>query len=142
MRPKILICDDEHVLRALVRASLARGDYELIEARDGDEAIEVAEAEQPQLILLDMMMPRRTGLQVLAHLRADADLARTPVIMLSARTQENDRTSAGDAGATFYLSKPFRPCELVSLVEATLADVRRTAVDPRDRVATIGVAEL
>ena len=121
MRPKILICDDEDVLRALVRACLARGDYEVLEARDGDEAIEVAEAEQPQLILLDMMMPRRTGLEVLEHVRADASLSATPVIMLSARTQENDRVAADDAGATLFLPKPFSPSELATLVASTLA---------------------
>ena len=120
MRPKILICDDEDVLRQLVRASLVRGDYELLEARDGDEAVELAEAELPQLIVLDMMMPGRTGLEVLERLRADADLAATPVIMLSARTQENDRAAAGDAGATLFLQKPFSPAELATLVERTL----------------------
>ena len=121
MRPKILICDDEDVLRSLVRACLARGDYELLEARDGDEAVEVAAAEKPQLILLDMMMPRRTGLEVLEHVRADSSLAATPVIMLSARTQENDRVAADDAGATLFLPKPFSPSELATLVASTLA---------------------
>ena len=121
MRPKILICDDEDVLRRLVCASLARGDYELLEARDGDEAVEVAAAEQPQLILLDMMMPRRTGLEVLEHVRSDAALAATPVIMLSARTQENDRAAADDAGATLFLPKPFSPSDLAALVAKTLA---------------------
>lgn len=121
MRPKILICDDEDVLRRLVRASLASGDYELLEARDGDEAVEVAEAERPQLILLDMMMPGRTGLEVLAHLRGDPDFATTPVIMLSARTQEDDRAAANEAGATLFLPKPFSPSDLVALVAKTLA---------------------
>jgi DNA-binding response OmpR family regulator len=122
VRAKILICDDEHVLRALVRASLARGPYELLEARDGDEAVALAAAERPDLVVLDMMMPRRTGLEVLAHLRADALLAATPVIMLSARTQEQDRSAADSAGATRFLPKPFSPSDLAGLVEETLAD--------------------
>lgn len=121
MRPKILICDDEDVLRRLVRASLERGDYELLEAADGEEAIEVADAQRPQLILLDMMMPRRTGLQVLEHVRADPLLAATPVIMLSARTQEIDRAAADEAGATVFLPKPFSPSDLAQLVAKTLA---------------------
>lgn len=121
MRPKILICDDEDVLRRLVRASLERGDYELLEAADGEEAIEVADAQRPQLILLDMMMPGRTGLQVLEHVRADPLLAATPVIMLSARTQESDRAAADDAGATVFLPKPFSPSDLAELVAKTLA---------------------
>lgn len=121
MRPKILICDDEDVLRRLVRASLERGDYELLEAADGEEAIEVAAAQRPQLILLDMMMPGRTGLQVLEHVRADPLLAATPVIMLSARTQEIDRAAADEAGATVFLPKPFSPSDLAELVAKTLA---------------------
>lgn len=119
MRPKILICDDEPVLRKLVRASLARGDYDLIEAHDGDEAVKVADAERPQLIVLDMMMPRRSGREVLAHVRADRDLAATPVIVLTARAQEIDR-SAADAGATLYLAKPFSPTDLASMVARAL----------------------
>lgn len=122
MRPKVLICDDEDVLRRLVRASLARCDYDVIEARDGNEAVEVAGAERPQLIVLDMMMPGRTGLEVLAHVRANASLATTPVIMLSARTQEDDRSAANEAGATLFLPKPFSPAELAALVQETLSD--------------------
>jgi len=122
MRPKVLICDDEDILRRLVRASLARCDYDVIEARDGDEAVELAGAERPQLIVLDMMMPGRSGLEVLAHVRANASLATTPVIMLSARTQEDDRSAANEAGATLFLPKPFSPAELAALVQETLSD--------------------
>ena len=118
--PTVLVCDDEAVLRSLIRATLG-GRYTIIEARDGDEAVELARAERPQLILLDMMMPRRTGLEVLEHLRADGALAATPVIMLSARTQENDRKAADAAGATHFLPKPFSPSDLAALVEETLA---------------------
>lgn len=121
MRPKILICDDEDVLRSLVRASLARNEYELVEARDGDEAVAVAKAERPELVLLDMMMPARTGVEVLEALRADPVTSATPVIMLSARTQENDRAAANQAGATLFLPKPFSPSELAALVEETLS---------------------
>jgi CheY-like chemotaxis protein len=121
MRPKILICDDGAVVRMLVRASLARGGYDVIEAHDGDEAVDLADAERPELIVLDMMMPGRTGLEVLAHVRTDAVLSRTPVIMLSARTQAGDRTAAKEAGATLFLSKPFSPAELAAHVEEILA---------------------
>ena len=120
MRPKILICDDEDVLRALVRASLDRGEYELVEARDGDEAVEIAMSQHPSLVLLDMMMPGCSGVEVLERLRADPALADTPVIMLTARTQENDRAAAKDAGATVFLPKPFSPSELARLVDETL----------------------
>lgn len=118
--PTVLVCDDEPVLRSLIRATLG-GRYTIVEACDGEEAVEIASAEQPQLILLDMMMPRRTGLEVLEHVRADADLAATPVIMLSARTQEHDRAAADAAGVTHFLPKPFSPSDLAALVEGTLA---------------------
>ena len=121
MRPKILICDDEDVLRALVRASLQGGDYDVVEACDGNEAVEVAMAERPDLVLLDMMMPGCSGVEVLQRLRADPDLAGTSVIMLTARTQENDRAAASEAGATLFLPKPFSPAALARLVEGTLA---------------------
>ncbi|HUH14906.1 MAG TPA: response regulator [Gaiellaceae bacterium] len=120
MRPKIMICDDEEVLRTLVRASLERDDYEVVEARDGHEAVEVALAELPQLVLLDMMMPGRSGVEVLEHLRAEPAIAATPVIMLTARTQENDRAAANEAGATVFLPKPFSPSELARVVRETL----------------------
>lgn len=120
MRPKILICDDEEVLRALVRASLEREDYDVVEAGDGHEAVAVALAERPQLVLLDMMMPGRTGVEVLEQLRAEPAVCATPVIMLTARTQENDRAAANEAGATVFLPKPFSPAELSRLVGETL----------------------
>ena len=116
-RPLILVCDNEPVLRALVFATLDRDDYELVEARDGDEALELARAaKRPDLILLDMMMPGKTGLEVLAELREDAAHAETPVVMLTARTQATDRDAAAAAGATAFLPKPFSPAELERLV--------------------------
>src|SRR5256885_14470655 len=87
----VLVCDDEQVLRALVRATLGTSPCELVEARDGDEALEQARRHRPDLILLDTMMPGRSGIDVLAELRADPELCGTPVIMLSARTQLGDR---------------------------------------------------
>lgn len=120
MRPKVLICDNERALRALVRDALALGDYDLIEARDGDESVEFAKACGPDLIVLDMMMPGRTGLEVLAELRAEPRFAETPVIMLTARAQAADRDAAVDAGASHFLPKPFSPLALAALVEELL----------------------
>ncbi len=119
--PTILVCDNEEVLRALVRASLAEGDYELVEAADGDEALDVARARRPDLILLDLMMPRRSGLEVLEELKRDPALADTPVVVLTARAQLPDRAAAEAAGADRFLTKPFSPLELAALVEELLA---------------------
>jgi CheY-like chemotaxis protein len=122
MRTKVLVCDDEDVLRALIRATLDPGTYSIVEAKDGDEALELARSARPDVILLDMMMPGQSGLEVLAELRADAVLAETPVIMLTARTQTADRAAIAAAGADRYLAKPFSPAELAGLVD----EVRRS----------------
>jgi two-component system, OmpR family, phosphate regulon response regulator PhoB len=117
---KVLVCDDEQVLRALVRATLDGEGHEVVEARDGDEALEQAREHSPDLIVLDMMMPGRSGIDVLAELRRDAMLCRTPVVMLSARTQLSDRETAVQSGADRYLPKPFSPLELAQIVEQLL----------------------
>jgi CheY-like chemotaxis protein len=117
---KVLICDNEEALRALVRGALEIDDYELVEARDGDESVALARAWEPDLIVLDMMMPGRTGLEVLSELRAESRFAAMPVVMLTARAQAADRDAASAAGATEFLPKPFSPLALASLVEELL----------------------
>jgi CheY-like chemotaxis protein len=121
-RPTVLVCDDEPVLRMLVRATLDLGDYTIVEARDGDEALERIQSEHPDLIVLDMMMPGRSGGDVLMKLRDDPATAETPVIMLTARAQSSDRRAMDRAGADHYLTKPFSPIGLAALVEELLAD--------------------
>ena len=118
---RILVCDNEDVLRDLVRASLGGNGYDLVEARDGDEALPLARDTKPDLVLLDMMMPGRSGLEVLAELRADPELAETRVVMLTARTQAADREAAAEAGADRFLTKLFSPLQLAALVEDMLS---------------------
>ena len=120
MPPRVLVCDNEEALRALVRGALDLGDYEIVEAHDGDESLELARSCDPDLIVLDMMMPGRTGLEVLAELRTEDRFAATPVIMLTARAQAQDRQAAIDAGVSLFLPKPFSPLELASVVEELL----------------------
>ena len=120
MPPTVLVCDNEEPLRALVRGALDLGDYEIVEAHDGDESLELARSCVPDLIVLDMMMPGRTGLEVIAALRAEDRFAETPVIMLTARTQAQDRQVALAAGVTCFLPKPFSPLELAATVEELL----------------------
>ena len=122
MESTILVCDNEEVLRGLVRASLDGNGYRLVEARDGDEAVEQARLVRPDLILLDMMMPGRTGLEVLAELRTDPELEAIPVVMLTARAQVTDREAASFAGANRFLAKPFSPLELNCLVKELLGN--------------------
>jgi CheY-like chemotaxis protein len=120
VRRKVLICDNEETLRVLVRAALDGGDYDVHEARDGDESVRFAQELEPDLIVLDMMMPGRTGLEVLTELRRDARFAETSVIMLTARAQAADREAAEDAGVDRFLSKPFSPLELEAVVAELL----------------------
>jgi CheY-like chemotaxis protein len=119
-RPTILVCDDEPVLRMLVRATLDQGNYTVVEASDGDDALARTRSERPDLILLDMMMPGRSGSDVLRELRSDPATAATPVIMLTARAQASDREAMSLAGADHYLTKPFSPVGLASLVKEVL----------------------
>lgn len=121
MGRSILICDNEEILRALVRATLDGGDYELAEARDGDESLALARELRPDVVVLDMMMPGKSGVEVLRDLRADPALAGTRVLMLTARAGEADRAAAAAAGADRFLAKPFSPLELARVVE-TLVD--------------------
>jgi two-component system, OmpR family, phosphate regulon response regulator PhoB len=120
MATTVLLCDDEEVLRSLVRATLDDDGYSILEARDGDESLELARSARPDLIVLDMMMPGRSGLDVLQELRKDPELENTPVVMLTARARQSDREAAVAAGADRYLSKPFSPLELISVVEDLL----------------------
>lgn len=116
----VLICDDEETVRALIRATLAGRGYTLVEACDGDQAIELARSLRPDLILLDMMMPGRTGLDVVQELRASPETAAMPVVMVTARAQSGDRRAAADAGADRFVAKPFSPTELLRTVDEFL----------------------
>jgi len=116
----VLVCDNEEALRALVRAALEPSGCEIAEARDGDESVELARALEPDLIVLDLMMPGRSGLQVLDELRSEPRFETTPVIVLSARAQVADREAVTQAGATTFLAKPFSPRELYAEVTSLL----------------------
>jgi CheY-like chemotaxis protein len=105
----------------LVRATLDNGNYTVVEAADGDEALALTRSDHPDLILLDMMMPGRSGSEVLAELRNDPSTAETPVIMLTARAQASDRQAMNLAGADHYITKPFSPVGLAALVAEVLA---------------------
>jgi CheY-like chemotaxis protein len=119
MPPTILICEDEPTLRELVRATLGPG-YEFVEAVDGDEAAQLIREVRPSLIVLDLMLPRVSGLELLGDLRADETLRDTPVVVLTAWSHAED--AALVAGADRFLAKPFEPDELKSAVDELLAE--------------------
>ena len=119
---RILVVEDQPDIRRLVQMSLEFEPYELHEAADGETALAMAARLQPDLVLLDVMMPGALdGLQVCARLRADPALQATRIVLLSARTQPEDRQAGLDAGADAYLAKPFSPLGLVEALEQVLA---------------------
>jgi len=118
--PLVLCADDDEDILSLVSLRLRRAGFEVATASDGDAAIEIARDRRPALAVLDVMMPRRTGYEVLAELRADEALREMKVILLSARVQESDVTRGLDAGADAYLAKPFKAQDLVAKVQELL----------------------
>lgn len=111
---RILVCDDDDMLVELLRYRLSARGYEVLTAHNGGEGLEIARSERPDAIVLDAMMPVMDGYQVLRQLRADAEFAAIPVIMLTARRQEQDIVGALELGANDYLVKPFIPEELIT----------------------------
>ena len=118
----MLVCDDEPILRILVRATFDREHYTVVVARNGHEALALARSEQPDLIVLDVVMPGRSGRSVLDALRRDPATAAIPIIILTAWTQSADGEAMLRAGADRYLTKPFSPHALASLVDELLSD--------------------
>ena len=117
---RVLIADDEPGIRRLIRMTLESDDYEIIEATNGDEALELARRHKPALILLDVMMPRRGGFEICRDLKTDPDTASITVVMLTARAQESDQSEGRDAGADHYVMKPFSPVALMRKVDEIL----------------------
>lgn len=120
--PKILIADDEPSLRLLVRATLsANKTFELIEAIDGNEALTKAQSDMPDLILLDVMMPGLSGFEVCERIKNNSKTKKIIIIMLTAKGQQSDRDWAISVGTDYFLTKPFSPIELFSLIEKILS---------------------
>ncbi len=117
---KILVVEDERDIADLIGFNLQRNGYEVLKAHDGIAGTEVALKERPALIILDLMLPGRDGYAVFRELRRDPRTANTPVIMLTARAQTEDRIQGLEVGADDYLTKPFSPKELMLRVQAVL----------------------
>jgi CheY-like chemotaxis protein len=120
MLATVLIADDEPSMRLLVHATIESDDYKVLEAADGDEAWTLIEKFKPLLVLLDVQMPGRTGLEILGMIKSDPSLSATRVILLTARALAADVEAGMTAGADFYLTKPFSPLDLLTRVEEAL----------------------
>lgn len=137
-RPRVLVAEDEPHIRRTLCFILERDGMEVLQAADGEEALDHALRERPDLVLMDVMMPRRDGLEVLRLLRETDGFESTPVILLTALAESRDKVRAFEHGADDYLTKPFNPKEVTARVQAQLR-MRKMQQDmldvERDRVA-------
>jgi len=128
--PTVLVVDDEEDLLSLLDYNLSQEDFNVLMARDGVEAIESARENDPDLIILDIMMPKMDGIETCRRLRQDAHLRTIPIMMLTARTEEEDQVQGLDVGADIYLSKPVSVSVILSQAKALLRSARRYEVAP------------
>ena len=129
MNANILIADDEPNQLELMSFNLSNAGYSIIKATNGKEAIELIENHSPDLIILDWMMPKMSGIDVCRTLRSRSETKQIPIIILSARSEDSDKSLGLDTGADDYISKPFSPKELISRVKALLRRARHALVN-------------
>jgi DNA-binding response OmpR family regulator len=116
----VLVVDDDPVILKLLEVNFEMEGFTVLVARDGEEGIEVARGDQPDLIVSDIMMPKVSGLELVIALKGDAATSEIPIILLSAKAQNADVRAGLDAGADDYVTKPFEPLDLVDRVNRLL----------------------
>jgi phosphate regulon transcriptional regulator PhoB len=124
---KILIVEDEPDIRKLVHYNLAQERFKVLEAEDGEQALKILQREKPDLVILDLMLPGVSGLELCRGIRARPETARLPILILTAKAGEADRVIGLELGADDYLGKPFSPREMIARVRALL---RRAEAKP------------
>jgi len=117
-RTRVLVVDDEPAIRDLCRVSLELRGFEVVEASDGDEALARMRASQPDVVLLDVMMPRRDGWSTLEGMAAEPALDGVPVVLMTAQSDDADRRRADAAGVARFVAKPFDPRAMVEAIAA------------------------
>ena len=133
----ILVVDDQPAVRRLLRALLEMAGFEVTEAEDGAWALEAVRTQQPDLVVLDIMMPRVDGWKVLTEIREDPDLTELPVIVLTAKGQPRDRLRGWEVGCDAYIPKPFDPPECLDEVHAVLSRTPSERRALRERQKTV-----
>jgi two-component system phosphate regulon response regulator PhoB len=123
-RPLVLVVDDEPAQRAMLSYNIEAQGYRTVTAADGEEALLIADEQHPDIILLDWMLPRLSGIEVCRQLKARQATREIPVIMVSARSEEEDRVRGLDTGADDYVTKPYSISELIARLKANLRRVR------------------
>jgi DNA-binding response OmpR family regulator len=138
----VLIADDESSMRLLVHATIQSNDYQVVEAADGIEAWTMIQEYKPSLVLLDIQMPGRNGLEVLKLIKSDSSLKATRVILLTAKALASDVEIGMRAGADLYLTKPFSPLELLTRVDEALNRWRSMQQPVRNSPARLASTDL
>ena len=131
MTPYILVIEDEDALSTLLQYNLQKEGYEVAVAPDGEEGLMLAEERLPDLVILDWMLPKVSGIEVCRRLRGRAESRNLPIIMLTARGEETDRVRGLDTGADDYMTKPFSMTELTARIRAVLRRIRPGLADDR-----------
>ena len=139
MKPFIVIAEDEKAVSELLRYNLEAEGYETAIANDGDETMLLLDERVPDLMLLDWMLPKVSGIEICRRVRARKETAHLPIIMLTAKTEEADRIRGLETGADDYVTKPFSTNELMARVKAVLRRIRPALMDDKIRVGDIEI---
>ncbi len=137
MKPYILVMEDEDALATLLQYNLEKEGYDVTVAPDGEEGLIQVDERMPDLVLLDWMLPKLSGIEVCRRLRGRAETRNIPIIMLTARGEETDRVRGLDTGADDYMTKPFSMTELTARIRAVLRRIRPGLADDRVNHADI-----
>jgi CheY-like chemotaxis protein len=124
MKKKILVVDDEAYMHKLLQHHLERAGFEMVSARTGVEALEVAAREMPQLIVMDIMLPQMDGLTAIKHLKASDQTKSVPIIVITANTHVVSKHEAESSGATLFLTKPFSPAQLLGEIQRLVSEAK------------------
>lgn len=135
---RILVVDDDKKIVRLVRSYLEKANYDVLTAYDGETALHAIRHDEPDLVVLDLMLPDRDGWEITRIVRHDPAIAGLPIIMLTARVEDVDRIEGLELGADDYISKPFNPREVVARVRAVLRRVRGDLPPPSDQTVKLG----
>lgn len=131
MQPYILVMEDEDALATLLQYNLEKEGYDVVVVADGEEGLVQIDERQPDLVLLDWMLPKVSGIEVCRRIRGRPETRNLPIIMLTARGEESDRVRGLDTGADDYLTKPFSMTELIARIRAVLRRIRPGLADDR-----------
>jgi two-component system alkaline phosphatase synthesis response regulator PhoP len=142
MNNKILVVDDEEHILTLIKFNLEQAGFEVVSANDGEEALSKVEIERPDLIVLDLMLPKKDGMEVCKELRLQRNV--TPILMVTAKDDEFDKVLGLELGADDYMTKPFSPREVVARVKAILrrSKIVETPVQQVEETDAIRIADL